>query len=93
MKTIRTSLTLPLKDAEMIAAVLIDVGTTKLRQMKEVGLAGTGGVGCIELQLATQLAERVAEIRQRNSDVKEEALKESMGSPMRPQDNQQEAVR
>jgi hypothetical protein len=66
----RTSITLPIRDAELIHAVLMDAGSVKLRSLADSGLAGINmsGMGSIELQLARQLLERIKSAKSKNHD-------------------------
>lgn len=79
----RTSITLPIKDAELIYAVLVDAGTAKLRSLADIGL-GSGGVGTIELQLANQLQERIKVVKAKN--------REGQGQDSYPSDKPQAQV-
>jgi len=84
----RTSITLPIRDAELIHAALVDAGGAKLRSMADMGLSGTlTGLGGIELQLANQLQERIKEVRARNREIElsegSQRLAEVSHSPVR----------
>jgi hypothetical protein len=53
----KTSITVPIRDANLIQAALTDAGLAKLKALGD--RATMSGAGSVELQLALQLQERI----------------------------------